>query len=249
MGKLKSKITATNIIITILMICLGSYSCFTYPIEALLSGRCSFEYVENYFFDGFLSSMVYNILNLNFIVCGLIILALFSKKATKISLLIANCLLWIKSSFYLFSERLGVGLGGGKTDFFDFMHIRLNGYFYLSLFIIILSICILEKRKKNIPYYLRFSVVIPFVLLVAVLILRMLNYEEPVTNMIDDRVLAYFSNSQANVRAALIEFTNTVNKMVEVVKFVAFTLIIVKIVDFFPKKAIVQNESNNEISL
>ena len=77
----------------------------------------------------------------------------------------------------------------------------------------------------------------------------MLNYEEPVTNMIDDRVLAYFSNSQANVRAALIEFTNTVNKIVEVVKFVAFTLIIVKIVDFFPKKAIVQNESNNEISL
>lgn len=249
MGKLKSKITATNIIITILMICLGSYRCFTYPIEALLSGRCSFEYVENYFFDGFLSSIVSNILNLNFIVCGLIILALFSKKATKISLLIANCLLWIKSSFYLFSERLGVGLSGGKTDFFDFMHIRLNGYFYLSLFIIILSICILEKRKKNIPYYLRFSVVIPFVLLVAVLILRMLNYEEPVTNMIDDRVLAYFSNSQANVRAALIEFTNTVNKIVEVVKFVAFTLIIVKIVDFFPKKAIVQNEGNNEISL
>ena len=242
MGKLKSKITATNIIITILMICLGSYRCFTYPIEALLSGRCSFEYVENYFFDGFLSSIVSNILNLNFIVCGLIILALFSKKATKISLLIANCLLWIKSSFYLFSERLGVGLSGGKTDFFDFMHIRLNGYFYLSLFIIILSICILEKRKKNIPYYLRFSVVIPFVLLVAVLILRMLNYEEPVTNMIDDRVLAYFSNSQANVRAALIEFTNTVNKIVEVVKFVAFTLIIVKIVDF-------QNEVNNEISL
>ena len=96
---------------------------------------------------------------------------------------------------------------------------------------------------------MRFSVVIPFVLLVAVLILRMLNYEEPVTNMIDDRVLAYFSNSQVNVRAALIEFTNTVNKIVEVVKFVAFTLIIVKIVDFFPKKAIVQNESNNEISL
>ena len=96
---------------------------------------------------------------------------------------------------------------------------------------------------------MRFSVVIPFVLLVAVLILRMLNYEEPVTNMIDDRVLAYFSNSQANVRAALIEFTNTVNKIVEVVKFVAFTLIIVKIVDFFPKKAIFQNESNNEISL
>ena len=107
----------------------------------------------------------------------------------------------------------------------------------------------LRKKKKNIPYYLRFSVVIPFVLLVAVLILRMLNYEEPVTNMIDDRVLAYFSNSQVNVRAALIEFTNTVNKIVEVVKFVAFTLIIVKIVDFFPKKAIVQNESNNEISL
>ena len=106
-----------------------------------------------------------------------------------------------------------------------------------------------EKRKKNIPYNLRFSVVVPFVLLVAVLILRILNYEEPVTNMIDDRVLAYFSNSQANVRAALIEFTNTVNKIVEVVKFVAFTLIIVKIVDFFPKKAIVQNESNNEISL
>ena len=83
----------------------------------------------------------------------------------------------------------------------------------------------------------------------AVLILRMLNYEEPVTNMIDDRVLAYFSNSQVNVRAALIEFANTVNKIVEVVKFVAFTLIIVKIVDFLPKKAIVQNESNNEISL
>ena len=163
--------------------------------------------------------------------------------------MIANCLLWIKSSFWLFGERLDVGFRGGETDFFDFMHIRLNGYFYLSLFIIILSICILEKRKKNIPYYLRFSVVIPFVLLVAVLILRMLNYEEPVTNMIDDRVLAYFSNSQVNVRAALIEFTNTVNKIVEVVKFVAFTLIIVKIVDFFPKKAIVQNESNNEISL
>ena len=67
--------------------------------------------------------------------------------------------------------------------------------------------------------------------------------------MIDDRVLAYFSNSQVNVRAALIEFTNTVNKIVEVVKFVAFTLIIVKIVDFFPKKNIVPNESNNEISL
>ena len=56
-------------------------------------------------------------------------------------------------------------------------------------------------------------------------------------------------NGYAHVRAALIEFTNTVNKIVEVVKFVAFTLIIVKIVDFFPKKAIVQNESNNEISL
>lgn len=249
MEKLKSKITTTNIIITILLICLGSYRCFTYPIEALLSGRCSFEYVENYFFDGFLSIIVSNILNLNFIVCGLIIFALFLKKATKVLLLIANCLLWIKSSFWLFGERLDVGLRGGETDFFDFMHIRLNGYFYLSLFIIILSTCILEKRKKNIPYNLRFSVVVPFVLLVAVLILRILNYEEPVTNMIDDRVLAYFSNSQANVRAALIEFTNTVNKIVEVVKFVAFTLIIVKIVDFFPKKAIVQNESNNEISL
>ncbi len=249
MRKSNSKITLINIIITVLMFCLGTYRCFTYPIEALLSGRCSLEYVENYFPNELLSSIVSNILNLNLVVCGLIVFALFSKKASKVLLLIANCLLWIKSSFRLFEERLDVGLHGGETDFFDFMHIRLNGYFYLSLFIIILSICILEKRKKNIPYYLRFSVVIPFVLLVAVLILRMLNYEEPVTNMIDDRVLAYFSNSQVNVRAALIEFTNTVNKTVEVVKFVAFTLIIVKIVDFFPKKAIVQNESNNEISL
>lgn len=248
MGKLKSKIILINIIIAILMFCLGTYRCFTYPIEALLSGRCSFEYVENYFFDGFLSSIVSNILNLNLVVCGLIIFALFSKKASKILLLIANCLLWIKSSLYLFSERLGVGLSGGKTDFFDFMHIRLNVYFYLSLFIIILSLCILEKRKKNTPYYLRFSLIIPLVLLVVVLILRMLNYEEPVTYMIDDRVLEYFSNSQANVRAALIEFTNTVNKIVEVVKFIAFTLIVVKIVDFFPQKTIVQNESNNEIS-
>lgn len=249
MGKLKSKITVTNIIITILMICLGSYRCFAYPIEALFSGRCSLEYVENYFPNELLSNIVSNILNLNLVVCGLIIFALFSKKASKILLLIANCLLWIKSSLYLFSERLGVGLSGGKTDFFDFMHIRLNGYFYLSLFIIILSLCILEKRKKNTPYYLRFSLIIPFVLLVVVLILRMLNYEEPVTYMIDDRVLEYFSNSQANVRAALIEFTNKVNKIVEVVKFVAFTLIIVKIVDFFPKKAIVKNESNNETSV
>ena len=151
--------------------------------------------------------------------------------------MIANCLLWIKSSFRLFEERLDVGLHGGETDFFDFMHIRLNGYFYLSLFIIILSICILEKRKKNIPYYLRFSVVIPFVLLVAVLILRMLNYEEPAINMIDERVLAYFSNSEANVKAALTEFTNIVNKTAEIFKFIAFTLIIVKISKFFSKNA------------
>ncbi|MBR5314239.1 MAG: hypothetical protein IKU45_02360 [Clostridia bacterium] len=243
MGKLKSKITVLNIITAILFFCLGIYRCFTYPIERLLSGRTSLEYIDKTIFNG-ISGNIFN-----FTFCGLIIFALFSKKASKVLLLIANCLLWIKSSFWLFGERLDVSLHGGETDFFDFMHIRLNGYFYLSLFIIILSICILEKRKKNIPYYLRFSVVIPFVLLVAVLILRMLNYEEPVTNMIDDRVLAYFSNSQVNVRAALIEFTNTVNKIVEVVKFVAFTLIIVKIVDFFPKKAIVQNESNNEISL
>jgi len=241
MGKLKSKMTVPNIIITILMFCLGSYRCFTYPIERLLSGRCSLEYIVDCFFDGLVANIF------NFAVCGLIVFALFSK-ATKLSLLIANCLLWIKSTFYLFSERLGVGLSGGKTDFFDFMYIRLNGYFYLSLFIIILSICILEKRKKDIPYYLRFSVIIPFVLLVAVLILRMLNYEEPVTNMIDDRVLAYYSNSQLNVRAALIEFTNTVNKTVEIVKFIAFTLILVKILDFFPKKSFVENENNDETS-
>ena len=245
MGKLKSKIKVANIIITILMICLGSYRCFTYPIEALLSGRCSFEYVENYFPNELLSNILSNILNLNLVVCGLIVFALFSKKATKVLLLIANCLLWIKSSFWLFGERLNVSLHGGVTDFFDFMYIRLNGYFYLSLFIIILSLCILEKRKNNIPYYFRFSVIIPFVLLVAVLILRIMHYEEPSTNMIDDRVLAYFSNSEVNVRAALIEFTNTVNKTVEIVKFIAFTLIIVKILDFFPKKTIVQNESNN----
>lgn len=171
------------------------------------------------------------------------------KKSFEDFLLIANGLLWIKSSFYLFSEQLGVGLSGGKTDFFDFMHIRLNVYFYLSLFIIILSLCILEKRKKNIPYYLRFSVIIPFILLVAVLILRMLNYEKPATNMIDDRVLAYFSNSQANVRAALIEFTNTVNKIVEVVKFIAFTLIIVKILDLFPKTTIAKTGGNSEASV
>ena len=104
MGKLKSKITATNIIITILMICLGSYSCFTYPIEALLSGRCSLEYVENYFPNELLSNIVSNILNLNLVVCGLIIFALFSKKASKVLLLIANCLLWIKSSFFVRME-------------------------------------------------------------------------------------------------------------------------------------------------
>lgn len=247
MEKLKSKITVTDITITFLLICLGSYRCFTYPIEALLSGRCSFEYVENYFFDGFLSSIVSNILNLNFIVCGLIIFALYFKKATKVLLIIANCLLWIKSSFHLFAERLNVGLHGGKTDFFDFMYIRLNGYFYLSLFIIILIICILEKRKKNIPYYLRYSLIIPFILLAVVLILRMLHCEQPATNMIDDRVLAYFSNSEANVRAVLIEFTNTVNKTVEIVRFIAFTLIIVKILNFFPKKSITKNESDNEI--
>ena len=248
MEKSKSKITFINIIITILMFCLGIYRCFTYPIEALLSGRCSFEYVENYFPNELLSNILSNILNLNLVVCGLIIFALFSKKATKLLLLIATFLLWIKSSFYLFFARLGVGLYGGKTDFFDFMHIRLNGYFYLSLFIIILSICILEKRKKNIPYYLRFFVIIPFALLIAVFVLRMLNYEEPVTNMIDDRVLTYFSNSYTNVRTALIEFTNTVNKTVEVVRFIAFTLIIVKLLDFFPKKAVLKNENNDEIS-
>lgn len=241
-GILKSKITVFNIITAILFFCLGIYRCFTYPIERLLSGRTSLQYIENTIFNGIIGNIF------NFTLCGLIIFSLFSKKTTKISLLIANCLLWIKSSFWLFVERLDVGLHGGETDFFDFMHIRLNGYFYLSLFIIILSICILEKRKKNIPYYLRFSIVVPFVLLVVVLILRMLNYEEPVTNMIDDRVLAYFSNSQINVRAALIEFTNTVNKIAEVVKFFAFTLIIVKILNFFPKKNICQNESNNEIS-
>ena len=148
MRKSNSKITLINIIITILMFCLGTYRCFTYPIEALLSGRCSLEYVENYFPNELLSNIVSNILNLNLVVCGLIVFALFSKKASKVFLLIANCLLWIKSSFCLFGERLDVGLRGGETDFFDFMHIRLNGYFYLSLFIIILSICILEKRKK-----------------------------------------------------------------------------------------------------
>jgi len=248
MGKLRFKITVTNIIIAILMFCLGIYRCFTYPIGALLSGKCSYEYVENYFFDGFFSSIVSNILNLNLVVCGLIIFALFSKKATKVLLLIANCILWIKSSFYLLSERIGVGLRGGETDFFDFMHIRLNGYFYLSLFVIILSVCILEKQKKNIPYYFRFSVIIPFILLVVVLVLRMLNHEEPITYMIDDRVLAYFSNSQENVRTALIEFTNTVNKTVEIVKFIAFTLIIVKLLDFFPKKAVAEKDSNIVVS-
>ena len=242
MGKSNSKITLINIIIAILMFCLGTYRCFTYPIERLLSGRTSLEYIENTIFNGMWANIF------NFMVCALIIFALFSR-FTKRSLLIVNCLLWIKSSFYLFGERLYVGLSGGKTDFFDFMHIRLNGYFYLSLFIIILSICILEKRKKNIPYYLRFSVIIPFVLLVVVLILRMLNYEEPATNMIDDRVLAYFSNSQANVRAALIEFTNTVNKIVEVVKFIAFTLIIVKILDLFPKTTIAKTGGNSEASV
>lgn len=244
MGKLKSKITVLNIITAFLFFCLGIYRCFTYPIERLLSGRCSLEYLDNCFFNGLAS----NILNLNLVVCGLIIFAIFSR-FTKRSLVIANCLLWIKSSFWLFGERLSESLHHRETDFFDFMYIRLNGYFYLSLFIIILSICILEKRKNSIPYYLKFSVIIPVVLLLVVLILRMLHYEEPATNMIDDRVLAYFSNSQMNVRAALIEFTNTVNKTVEVIRFIAFSLIIVKILDFFPKKTIVQNESNNEISL
>lgn len=230
MEKFKAKNTLSNNIIAVLMFCLGTYRCFTYPIERLLSGRTSLEYIKSTIFDG----MRFNIFN--FIVCGLIIFALFSKKSNKLLFLIANCLLWIKSSFYLFGERLDVGLRGGKTDFFDFMYIRLNGYFYLSLFVIILSVYILEKQKKNIPCYFRFSVIIPFVLLVVVLILRMMNYEEPATNMIDDRVLAYFSNSEMNVRAALIEFTNTVNKAAEIVKFIAFTLIIVKILDFFPRK-------------
>ena len=66
--------------------------------------------------------------------------------------------------------------------------------------------------------------------------------------MIDDRVLAYFSNSQENVRTALIEFTNTVNKTVEIVKFIAFTLIIVKLLDFFPKKAVAEKDSNIVVS-
>lgn len=240
MEKLKSKITVTDITITFLLICLGSYRCFIYPIERLLSGRTSLEYIENTIFGGIWAN------SFNFMVCGLIIFALYSKKAAKVLLLIANCLLWIKSGFHLFSERLDVSLHDGETDFFDFMYIRLNGYFYLSLLIIILIIFILEKRKKIIPYYLRFSVIIPFVLLAVVLILRMLHCEQPATYMIDDRVLAYFSNSEANVRAVLIEFTNTVNKTVEVVRFIAFTLIIVKILNFFPKKSIAKNESYNE---
>lgn len=239
MEKLKSKITVTDITITFLLICLGSYRCFIYPIERLLSGKTSFEYIVTTIFNGIMAN------TFNFVVCGLIIFALYFKKATKVLLIIANCLLWIKSSFHLFAERLNVGLHGGKTDFFDFMYIRLNGYFYLSLFIIILIICILEKRKKNIPYYLRYSLIIPFILLAVVLILRMLHCEQPTTNMIDDRVLAYFSNSEANVRTALIEFTNTVNKTVEIVRFIAFTLIIVKILNFFPKKSITKNESDN----
>lgn len=240
MEKLKSKITVTDITITFLLICLGSYRCFIYPIERLLSGKTSFEYIVTTIFNGIMAN------TFNFVVCGLIIFALYFKKATKVLLIIANCLLWIKSSFWLFGERLSVGLQGRETDFFDFMYIRLNGYFYLSLFIIILIICILEKRKKNIPYYLRYSLIIPFILLAVVLILRMLHCEQPTTNMIDDRVLAYFSNSEANVRAALIEFTNTVNKTVEIVRFIAFTLIIVKIFNFFPKKSITKNESDNE---
>ena len=96
---------------------------------------------------------------------------------------------------------------------------------------------------------MRFAVIIPFVLLVVVLILRMLHYEEPATKMIDDRVLAYFSNSEANVRAALAELTNTVNKIAEIVKFIAFTLIIVKISDYFPHKTAAENESKIEISV
>jgi hypothetical protein len=83
MRKSNSKITLINIIITILMFCLGTYRCFTYPIEALLSGRCSLEYVENYFPNELLSNIVSNILNLNLVVCGLIVFALFSKKASK----------------------------------------------------------------------------------------------------------------------------------------------------------------------
>ncbi len=242
MGKLKSKITVFNIITAILFFCLGIYRCFTYPIERLLCGKTSLEYIENTIFNG-ISGNIFN-----FTFCGLIIFALFSKKASKVLLLIANCLLWLKSSFWLLGERLGEGLAGRSTDFFDFMYIRLNGYFYLSLFVIILFVCILEKRKKNISYYWRFSVIIPFVLLIAVLILRMMHYEEPSTYMIDDRVLAYFSNSYVNVRTALIEFTNKVNKTVEIVKFIAFTLIIVKILDFFPKRTVSENESNIEIS-
>ena len=115
MGKLKSKITVLNIITAILFFCLGIYRCFTYPIERLLSGRTSLEYIENTIFNG-ISGNIFN-----FTFCGLIIFALFSKKASKVLLLIANCLLWIKSSFWLFGERLDVGFHGGETDFFDFI--------------------------------------------------------------------------------------------------------------------------------
>ena len=137
MGKLKSKITVLNIITAILFFCLGIYRCFTYPIERLLSGRTSLEYIDKTIFNG-ISGNIFN-----FTFCGLIIFALFSKKASKVLLLIANCLLWIKSSFWLFGERLDVSLHGGETDFFDFMHIRLNGYFYL--------ICMKSKKSVSPP--------------------------------------------------------------------------------------------------
>ncbi len=78
MGKSNSKITLINIIIAILMFCLGTYRCFTYPIERLLSGRTSLEYIENTIFNGMWANIF------NFMVCALIIFALFSKKASKI---------------------------------------------------------------------------------------------------------------------------------------------------------------------
>ena len=240
---MKSKTTASkisNIIITILMICLGVYRCFTAPIERLLSGRCHLDHIVECFFDICTDNIF------NFVICGLIIFALYSKHPKRY-LLISTGLLWIKSSLYLFGERINASFSGG-SDFFDFMHIRLNGYFYLSLFIIILTIYFFEKQNKNILPHLRFSMIIPFVLLVVVLILRMNNYEKPNTNMLDDRIVEYFSNSKYNVLIALREFTNTVNKTVEVIKFIAFTLIIVKISALFRPKADAENTSNDERS-
>ena len=231
MRKIKDKTKGLNILITVLMVFLGCYRCFVYPMEMLLSGKCYLENIPKCFADGILT----NIFNFNFPVCLIIIFALYSKSAKGL-LLTATCLLWIKSGVFLFLEQIDVGFRGGTTDFSDFLYIRLNGYFYLSLFIIILSVYILEKRKKNVPYQLRFSLLIPFALLVAVFVLRMLNYEEPSTYRIDDRVVLYFSDSEAKVQQALILFTNTVNKTVEVIRCISFTLLFIKILNFFPKK-------------